>query len=168
MIALLGWLFACATRPVCGDDTCPLGSSCEDGQCVSRLCATSAQCALGYHCNRDGTCEAGCQVDLDCPVGSVCNDDGECRERACVDTVTDCRWRQWCQSGECRDAGEPYCAACTGDAQCGAGNICWADQWCGVACGEGGACPAGFTCTAIDHTDGEVHDVCLAACWLER
>lgn len=168
MIALLGWLLGCGGGGACGADTCPLGTSCEDGECVSRYCATSTQCALGYHCTSDGTCAAGCQSDDDCRIGSSCGDDGACHENACAVTETDCRWREVCTRGECVDVGEPYCASCTTDAQCGAGNICWAGAWCGVPCGAGGACPAGFACTTVAHTDGETYDVCLSACWLMR
>jgi hypothetical protein len=165
VIALfLAW--ACGGK-TCGSEGCPLGTSCEDGECVSRSCATSTQCPLGYHCGGDGTCVAGCQQADDCALGSRCVA-SECREAECEVTALDCRWREWCEGGTCRDAGAPFCEPCTADAQCGEGNVCWAGEWCGIDCEATGSCPAGFACTELTHTDEQVHHVCLAACWLSQ
>ena len=167
MIALLWWAGGCGSAE-CGPDreSCPLGTSCEDGQCVTRLCASSLQCPLEYHCTRAGECASGCAVDDDCAVGRACDTDGTCVETPCVDAAIDCRFGQWCVSGTCVDAGDPYCQACTTDAECGAGNICWADEWCGVDCSVDPTCPAALSCTHVDHSDGLPHEVCLGACWI--
>lgn len=165
MTTVLLLLLGCGSD--CGD-TCPLGTACDAGTCVARACATSDQCPLDHHCTADGACAEGCRAPADCPVGSVCGGDGACVRAACVDTATDCGWREECRAGRCVDAGAAYCAPCARDAECsGRDDICFAGEWCGVACGAGGACPAGFDCTEVAHTDGAVHRVCLAACWLD-
>jgi hypothetical protein len=164
LLLLLAW--ACGGDKPCGEDTCPLGTTCEEGECVSRSCATSTQCPVGFYCEQDGTCEQGCEVDGDCLVGSKCTD-GECAESRCTSSNLDCGWRESCVEGACVDQGDPYCAPCTQDPQCGAGNICWAGEWCGVDCASDG-CPGGFVCQEVSHTDGVVHSVCLSACWLFR
>jgi Cys-rich repeat protein len=156
------WWAACGGD--CGE-TCPLGTTCDAGECVQRRCATSAQCALGHTCSEDGACVEGCAADADCPVGATCAQ-GRCEALPCTVTAIDCGWREECRAGVCEDVGEPYCRPCTDDAQCGAGNTCWAGEWCGVPCGAGGACPAGFACLAVEQEGGTV-DLCLSACWLE-
>jgi hypothetical protein len=85
---------------------------------------------------------------------------------ACVDAAIDCPWRAWCEAGACVDAGDAYCRPCVDSADCDGGDTCWADAWCGPACGEGGACPAGFACADVEVEDGSLRAVCLSACWL--
>ena len=159
-------LLACRGPNECSaDEPCPFGGSCEAGECVYRQCATSLQCPLDHHCSQGGECVAGCASAADCHAGEQCTG-GVCSEAPCTSTKVDCAFREECVDGTCVDAGEPYCKACTTDAECGPGNVCWADEWCGVDCSGGESCPAAFECLPVEE-DGVAHELCLAACWLE-
>lgn len=159
-------LLACRGRIECDrDEPCPFGGSCEDGACVYRACATSQQCPLEHHCSPDGECLVGCASATDCRAGEAC-EGGACVEPPCTSTKVDCAFREVCVDGRCVDAGEPYCQPCTTDEECGPGNVCWADEWCGVDCSDGSACPAAFECLEVTE-DGADHELCLGACWLE-
>ncbi|MEQ1568932.1 MAG: hypothetical protein ABMA64_25060 [Myxococcota bacterium] len=161
MIAL--WLAGCRGDP-CGD-SCGFDEECQAGVCVVRNCTTSDQCPLGFHCDPLGDCLEGCEVSADCPTVDRCDSDGACVPRDCERTSTDCEYREFCEDGACVDAGEPFCKACTTNEECGEGNLCWADEWCGVDCSGGQECPAGFQCNPIDEDD-QSWLVCVAACWM--
>lgn len=161
---ILLWL-ACGGTECSDEQPCAFGGSCEDGVCVFRRCATSLQCALEQHCTEDGVCAPGCVDDGDCALGEACGGDGTCAARACTDTQVDCAFREFCEDGDCVDAGDPHCLPCTTDAECGEGNVCWGDLYCAVDCSGGQPCPAGFACEPLEQ-EGTDWVVCLGACWL--
>lgn len=163
MIALL-WL-ACRGPACVSTADCGFGETCDAGTCEGRNCATSAQCGMETYCAEDGHCLPGCALDTDCLAGDSC-DAGVCTENSCVDTRVDCGYREHCTDGSCVDAGEPHCAACTTDDECGAANLCWVGEWCAVDCSDGSECPGGFECLEVTDDGGEVHQVCITSCWL--
>jgi hypothetical protein len=63
--------------------------------------------------------------------------------------------------------GAAACDNCTNDVQCGGANdnciVVDGEQRCGVACGFGGACPSGFTCSAtvVTSVNGKVAPQCI-------
>ena len=160
------WLLAACRTPTCTmHEECGFGEMCEAGACVGRSCASSTQCAMEEHCDDDGRCVPGCEIDTDCLAGSSC-EAGSCVEDACVETRTDCGYREQCVDGACVDAGAPHCSPCSTDDQCGAGNLCWIDEWCAVDCSDGSACPAGFECLAVDDPEDGPRQVCISSCWM--
>lgn len=162
MIALLV-LLSCRDDAGCSTSRdCALGESCDAGTCVPRTCASSDQCAPERFCDAGGQCREGCAADTDCLAGRACVD-GACEDEACADTRLDCGFREFCVDGACEDAGDPYCAPCATDAECGEGNVCWAGEWCGVDCSQGQACPSGFDCLEVSPGGPRL---CLGACWL--
>ena len=145
------------------DDGCPLGAACIGGECTTNFCTTSRDCPMETHCGEERACAAGCEADADCFPGFGCTD-GACAEEACVDTLTDCGWRETCVLGECADAGDDFCAPCTKDSDCARG-VCWAEAYCGVDCDTRDGCPSGFDCLEVTGTDGDLHKQCISACW---
>lgn len=164
MLALL--VVSCRTRfdVTCSDvEPCPDGQTCIDGVCDDATCNSSLQCPMETYCDQRD-CIPGCQYDSDCYSGDACVD-GDCEALGCIDTITDCAYREWCEAGECVDAGDPYCMPCDTDADCGDGNLCWLDAYCGVDCSNGQPCPAAFDCLGVETDEGVVMQ-CLTQCWL--
>jgi hypothetical protein len=125
------------------DSQCGFGSVCDtlSRQCVPG-CRDTADCILGEACVRAlgqalGQCAAGvCSGDNLCAFGEICNSNGSCEH----------------------DTRGAYCLGCAGGVgsdDCGdAGNFCLTDtvnggEFCGVDCGNGEACPFGYTCNDV-------------------
>jgi hypothetical protein len=122
------------------DSQCGFGNVCDtlSRQCIPG-CRDTADCILGQACVRSlgqalGQCAAGvCSGDNLCGFGEICSSDGTCL----------------------KDTRGPYCLGCTGGVDsddCGQrGNFCLTDtvnggEYCGIDCGDGEACPFGYTC----------------------
>jgi len=159
-------------RACAGSEDCPLGATCQQGECVA--CTVDSQCG-GEVC-RDGACvpcsaaEAcggdlvcneptgfcqDCLVNLDCDAGSACvaghcfagcEMDDDCGVAAyCVSAAcVECRGNIDCPGTEWCDAGlcQPQCSV---DANCSGGRICdQGTRTCVLPCSAG--CPTGQTC----------------------
>ncbi|MBN2195708.1 MAG: hypothetical protein JW751_23005 [Polyangiaceae bacterium] len=121
-----------------GDDLCPAGRFCYEGNCVP-------SCSTGeFQCDLDRVCEQNVCVLPDC-LGIECPPGQACREGACKDPCTDAvcpNPGEECQLGRCVDP----CAAIT----CAAGRVCErglcvSDCNCrpcaeGLECGADGRC----------------------------
>ncbi len=154
-----------------------------EGICEATPCETSPDCPINYACqelppdpdDEDATpddnpprfCAEGCTRDTDCRADEFCGN-GTCEERPCRSGNLDCELAEVCDaaSGECVDAGHPYCFECdpflndlyppgacvitsASHPTCGSGNFCWGffnGPSCGTACEGNADCPGGFTC----------------------
>ncbi len=147
------------------------------GQCVSscfcqpdegeECCTEDTQCAFGEICaSVDGKCREGCRSDGDCRLGEGCEIDGFAPIGVCGGACTSdylCDAAEKCDTalGMClEDERGPYCGTCSGGllGDCGAdANFCLLNaqdptgqsSFCGVDCGLGQECPAGFQCNNV-------------------
>ncbi len=162
--------------------------ACVGGECEAVDCLTSTDCPLGTHCDDNG-CEYGCEQDTDCLSGFECTGDGTCAESECRSTVLDCYVGQFCQNGNCVDAGPPLCKPCNsmdifdaivdgggnvlGYNSCGGiGAFCLAfeqggTEYCWTPCSTTADCPASFECIEIINsvTQQVIAKNCIGPCW---
>ncbi len=160
----------CKNASECSEQVeCPLGSTCVQGICQERRCATSAQCGMEQFCE-NGSCVDGCAADEDCYPGDACNTDiASCEAAECADSHRDCAFKEFCNlaTGDCYEATGYYCAACADDSDCGAEeNLCYYG-YCLVSCQSNEDCPSGFDCVPFVDYAGNVQSYqCYTICWL--
>jgi hypothetical protein len=181
LLVLPLWLLAGCQETVavqCDEETpCQgFGEVCQEGQCVVGSCTSNLDCPMEQTCN-GRTCRPGCDSSNDCYPGDVCNlAEGMCEPEGCRDTHLDCGYKEFCNTatGECYEAGGPYCRPCSSRnviEDCNGGdaagtNQCW-NNYCTVDCSNGRECPSGFQCFPFQNAQGEVVTFqCLTYCWL--
>lgn len=114
-----------------GDNLCPAGQVCVQGNCVGSCSQTEFPCPSNLVCSGQYCVEPAC-AGVICPTGLVCRG-GQCMD-ACSGVT--CPLGQMCETGICVDP----CVNVT----CEAGTVC-ANGACVAACGCAG-CPAGKVC----------------------
>jgi len=129
---------------------CPPGSG-----CFLDPCSANADCASGWCVDHmgDGVCTVECQEE--CPIGWQCKPLGGSGPDLTYVCVSDY---------------PTLCRPCTQTKDCetevSLGDVCViygeAGSFCAGACGEGGACPDGFTCHAVETVDGLAASRCIA------
>lgn len=173
---------------------CPGGYSCVQGQgCVPSSCLVP-----NSHCSNGEICDFNLDPPA-CVTGTNCNDPGNsgiCAAPEVCDPVSgqcvvpgplssDCLVDAQCASGQCTPlsalrlggTGSICTLACCADADCGAGEICWASGSGTKVCidearlgrtrgagGEGTSCTADTNCQSGICVDDAVDDLCLANC----
>jgi len=121
---------ACVTA--CDGIVCPHGQSCQNGECMDP-CA-NVVCKDGEVC-REGICFAGCSdcAGIVCTSGLVCGAGGDCEDPSCANG---CPAGTYCEAGSCLDACDG--AACPAGQQCVDGNCCRGSDCPGGDAGPGG------------------------------
>jgi hypothetical protein len=140
----------CSQSCAAGQPTCPAGAACTDVGETNPICLKSCRvglsdCRPDYTCARTlngGVCIPACHQDQDC---------GDALNYQCRLCDGQCVARQN-SSGQVGDV-------CTGDNQCGAGQLCSqldptkATRMCTLDCGKGcGDCPTGSECHPLAPT----------------
>ncbi len=132
----------------CGDGCCPVGTACEDGQCVP--CDLDCECKL---CGDPDGCGGPCEGFCPNPWSETCID-GECLCKGWCDGIC-CPPHSKCQEGECvclSEVCEDTC--CDWDEVCVYG-VCEWDWWwnCISDC-------SGSTCGDMDGCGGLCKGLC--------
>ncbi|MEZ4287500.1 MAG: hypothetical protein R3A47_05020 [Polyangiales bacterium] len=105
-----------------------------------------------------GTAGTGTTDPADGAVGSACTDDAECEgsaEKLCASEAN-----YGFPGGYCTDA-------CTTDAQCGDGNVCY-NGYCFVGCTDATQCRATYSCIdANENGTSEDDGLCMPSCYYD-
>ncbi len=154
------------------DKDCPNGEACVSGSCQASAyasCRTSADCPTGDFCPA-GACLPDC-TQLGCSDGQSCNASSHLCD-AIVEVVAGPGGGngRTSSSGSSSNAtyggstsssggASSFCGSCASNADCGGGNnFCLTDSsgndYCGVDCSSGQACPSAATCQPILNQNG--------------
>jgi hypothetical protein len=134
---------SCYGTEPCDAERCDLIDNDCDGLSDEGFVDQAGSYGLTEHC---GGCDVDCARIIPSALETACvlKDDGQfrCEASACPDG-------ERVRGGACVPALSALCAACEQNAECEAlepGSACIQGGRCGIACGDGGACPAGFAC----------------------
>jgi hypothetical protein len=148
----------CGDAEVCARDRCVEAESCQLSSCVGETCGEDADCAFREFCS-SGRCVRGAT-----PLGDPCAKSVDCFDAACVEgfctaaclAAGDCAAHAECDldAQVCRDALEPFGAACGSPTEC-RGDKCLMENAlpavCTRSCGPDlPACPSDWTCRTAE------------------